>query len=152
MSEFFLPPVKQLINVDLFNALQESDVGQFGLDYTNLERYKQAGEYALEAQMYAQMAEDCGNQTVQKVQQIIENSGDAGTLLTLSLPTGASKIGTENGKTVQENLDKISYETPESFGALGNGSMDDTLAIQKALDWVTSASFRCLIFSSGTIS
>ena len=149
MSEFFLPPVKQLINVDLFNALQESDVGQFGPDYTNLERYKQAGEYALEAQMYAQMAEDYGNQTVQKVQQIIENAGDAGTLFTLALDSGASKIGTFSGKTVQEEIDllKNTAITPEKFGAKGDGITDDTFAIQQALNWVTAKSFRKLIFS-----
>lgn len=124
MSEIFLPPVEQLINVDLFTALQESDVGQFGPDYTNLERYKQAGEYALEAQMYAQMAEDYGNQTVQKVQQIIENAGDAGTLLTLSLPTGASKVGTENGKTVQDYLDSTNRRVLKTAFSLTEQSLN----------------------------
>lgn len=105
MSEIFLPPVEQLINVDLFTALQESDVGQFGPDYTNLERYKQAGEYALEAQMYAQMAEDYGNQTVQKIQQLLDAAGNDATLLELGFPTGASKVGTAVGLTVQDMFD-----------------------------------------------
>jgi hypothetical protein len=54
MSENFLPPVNQLVNSDLFNNLQETGVGQFGPSYYNLERFKQAGQYALEARQYAE--------------------------------------------------------------------------------------------------
>lgn len=135
MSEIFLPPVEQLINVDLFTALQESDVGQFGPDYTNLERYKQAGEYALEAQMYAQMAEDYGNQTVQKVQQIIENAGDAGTLLTLSLPTGASKVGTESGRSIQQEIDIVvnTCETIEKLRMFEPTKLNQKVVLAKAI-------------------
>lgn len=107
MSEIFLPPVEQLINVDLFTALQESDVGQFGPDYTNLERYKQAGEYALEAQMYAQMAEDYGNKTVQEVNNILANAGDKATLVALGQPTGAMLVNTDTDQSVQERLDSV---------------------------------------------
>ena len=117
MSELFLPPVEQLINVDLFNQLQESDVGQFGPDYTNLERYKQAGEYALEAMMYAQMAEDYSKEIYNKIKTILEGAGDAGTLATLSLDTGASKIGTFEGITVQEKFQQ--YESPVGFSKIG---------------------------------
>lgn len=117
MSEIFLPPVEQLINVDLFSALQESDVGQFGPDYTTLERYKQAGEYALEAQMYAQMAEDYSNEIYTKIKNLLATAGDAGTLATLSLDTGATMIGTMDNMSVQDKFNE--YEGPAGFSKIG---------------------------------
>lgn len=139
MSEIFLPPVEQLINVDLFNSLQESDVGQFGPDYTNLERYKQAGEYALEAQMYAQMAEDYGNLTYKKIKNLLESSGDASTLVALSLETGASKIGTFSGKNVQEELNQVvKYINPMNYGAKGDGISFDDIAFSSMISDIVS--------------
>lgn len=54
---------------------------------------------------------------------------------TLQGPGGADYVKTGDGTSVQQRLDKldqsIPYITPEMFGAIGDGVVDDTLAINK---------------------
>lgn len=45
----------------------------------------------------------------------------------------------------------IVYKTPEMFGAVGDGINDDSQYIQMASDWITSQSFRKLVFNPGKI-
>lgn len=60
---------------------------------------------------------------------------------------GASLVALDNGNVA----DAILYKTPEMFGAKGDGTTDDTAAIQSAANWLCAASNRHLIFSSGRI-
>lgn len=50
---------------------------------------------------------------------------------------------------IQDISEVIVFKTPEMFGAIGNGITDDTDAIQKAAEWLTSHSFYKLIFNPG---
>ncbi|MEB7601419.1 hypothetical protein [Raoultella terrigena] len=45
----------------------------------------------------------------------------------------------------------IVFKTPEMFGATGDGISDDTSAIQRAAEWLTSHSFYKLIFNPGKV-
>ncbi|WP_270104633.1 hypothetical protein [Klebsiella michiganensis] len=77
------------------------------------------------------------------------NIGDAALRSNLGsseLP-GASLVALDNGNVA----DAILYKTPEMFGAKGDGTTDDTAAIQSAANWLCAASNRHLIFSSGRI-
>ncbi|MCY3513495.1 hypothetical protein KIN65_31825, partial [Klebsiella michiganensis] len=56
-------------------------------------------------------------------------------------------VALDNGNVA----DAILYKTPEMFGAKGDGTTDDTAAIQSAANWLCAASNRHLIFSSGRI-
>lgn len=58
---------------------------------------------------------------------------------------GASLVSLGDGSVA----DAILYKTPEMFGAKGDGSHDDSSAIQSAASWLCSGSNRHLIFSSG---
>ncbi|MCY3511295.1 tail fiber/spike domain-containing protein [Klebsiella michiganensis] len=60
---------------------------------------------------------------------------------------GASLVSLGNGSVA----DAILYKTPEMFGAKGDGSHDDSTAIQAAASWLCSGSNRHLIFSSGKV-
>lgn len=81
-----------------------------------------------------------------QVQQIINDAGEQSTLVVLAQPTGAGKIGLSQGGKVQ---DAILYRTVEMFGAVGDGTTDDSTPLQNALNWVTAGPYRKLIFSSG---
>lgn len=45
----------------------------------------------------------------------------------------------------------IEFKTPESFGAVGNGIHDDSLALQTALNWLTQKAYRKLVFNPGKV-
>lgn len=55
--------------VDIFSTPSTQDVGQFGADNSNVERYKQAAEYAAEAKEWAEKAVG-GVGTIENLQQI----------------------------------------------------------------------------------
>ncbi|EPX6710595.1 phage tailspike protein [Escherichia coli] len=57
----------------------------------------------------------------------------------LALPSGASLIGVQPQGTLAEMQ---LYVTPEQFGAIGDGVVDDTLSVRAALTYVSSGDVR----------
>lgn len=109
---------------DFFNVT--SNVSQFGPDDCDINRYKQAGEYALESKQWACLSKQYHDDAVTDVTNILNNAGDQATLVALAQPTGASKVGTKDGSNVQSTLDStIKYITPEMYGAKGDGVSND---------------------------
>lgn len=71
---------------------------------------------------------------------------------TLSGVGGADYVKTGDGDSVQNKLNGLYWtRTVEMFGTIGDGITDDSFSIQSALNWVTSGSYRKLIFSSNKI-
>lgn len=95
---------------DFFNVT--SNVSQFGPDDCDINRYKQAGEYALESKYWACQSKKYHDDTITDVTNILENAGDQSTLVALAQSTGASKVGTSSGNTVQKELDVLSKGCP----------------------------------------
>lgn len=111
-----------------------SNVSQFGPDDCDINRYKQAGEYAAESKYWACQSKKYHDDTITDVTNMLENAGDQATLVALAQPTGAGKIGVLQGGTIQ---DAISYITPEMYGPTGRGNeSEDT----EALLWAISQS------------
>lgn len=78
---------------DFFNVT--SNVSQFGPDDCDINRYKQAGEYALESKQWACLSKQYHDDAVTDVTNILENAGDQETLVALAQPIGATKVGFE---------------------------------------------------------
>lgn len=76
---------------DFFNVT--SNVSQFGPDDCDINRYKQAGEYALESKYWACQSKKYHDDTVTEVTNILENAGDQATLLVLGMDDGLKRIG-----------------------------------------------------------
>lgn len=71
--------------------------------------------------------------TPQRVKQAIDALGVSQTVLASS--SGAAGVGLFQGGKVQ---DAIKYVTPEMFGAVGDGTTDDSSAVQDAIDYLTT--------------
>ena len=65
--------------------------------------------------------------------------------LASNVTPGADMIGLPTGNVGQA----ISYKTVDMFGAVGDSVTDDSTALQNALTWLASGSFRKLIFNPG---
>lgn len=76
---------------DFFNVT--SNVSQFGPDDCDINRYKQAGEYALESKQWACLSKQYHDDAVTDVTNILENAGDQATLVALAQPEGFGVIG-----------------------------------------------------------
>lgn len=70
------------------------------------------------------------------------NGIDNGLRADLAASTGADLVGLSQGGTVQ---DAISWVTPQEFGAVGDGTTDDTAALVAWLDALGSGSFESAI-------
>lgn len=78
----------------------------------------------------------------------------------LALSTGAGLVGTSSGRTVQGEVDhfKIGYMTPDDFGAVGDGTTDDTTAITNAIVYCSSNNIplrvpsKPYVYTGGTVT
>lgn len=70
-----------------------------------------------------------------------ESGSAADVLIELAKPTGASKIGLANGNV----SDHIKYTTPQAFDAIGDGTADDTIPLQNAMDYCQINNIKLVI-------
>ena len=79
--------------------------------------------------------DDTKKATLFQVLNHLEDSVEQSTLAVLAQPSGAGKVGLSQGGNVQ---DAILYRTVEMFGAVGDGTTDNSTPLQNALNWVTA--------------